>query len=581
MKPPILLKLLPLLVLLLSQPALAGSGEVTLIHMGDLHGHLIPHANVREGGSGRAAGGLARLHARIQEIRAREPHSLLVNTGDTIQGSAEALFTRGQAMVDILNPFGIDAYVPGNWDYVYGSQRFRELFAGPAPKANWNAVAANLYYVSTDEDPYTFFPESAGKRVLPPYLIKQVGNLKVGILGFTSDRGPQTVGRMVSKGFVFTRGESELAQLIPILRQQERVDLLVVASELGLAQNVHLAETYPGIDVILSSDMHEETRKPVVTRGGTVIVEEGQDGTLLGELKVKVRNGRMAGWHWRMHDIDERVPEDPQVAARVKEVRKTFVAGPDFVQHINPINGTRLQRPIDTVVGYTQVPLHRANFTNAAMPAAIEGSSHDFLTDAFRAMAKADIGAMRGFRYGTQVAPGPIRMEDLYHFMPIGAQIGVVRIQGRFLKRQIENTANGVLDPDVGRWTGGWLFNYSGITMDFDPYKPQGFRASNIRVNGKPLDPEAIYSYAGYWYANDAELINGCDCPQIPGTFIRVVKDDSGEALDATEVVVRYLQTLPNKTADPQLRRIRLLNPLPKAAFGNTELQPLQGCRLP
>jgi sulfur-oxidizing protein SoxB len=559
--------------------AAAGSGEVTLIHMGDLHGHLIPRPGFREGESGQMLGGLSRMYTRIQEIRAREKNTLLVNGGDTVQGSAEVLFTRGQAIVDVLNRFKIDAFNPGNWDYVYGSRRFVELFAGKAPKANWNAIAANLYYVTVDAEPQTFFPASAGQRVLPPYIIRQFGDLKVGILGLTTDRGLPAVGRTVTRGLAFSRGEPELGELIPILRNVEKVDLLVVASELGLANNVRLAERYPGINVILSSDMHEETRQPVVTQTGTVVVEEGQDGTMLGELNLEIRNGRLESWHWTAHTISDAIPEDSAIADAVKQVRKSFVSGPDFVEHVNPFSGARLTRPIDAVVGKTKIALNRAGFSGSELPAVIEGSAHDLLTDAFRAVSKADVAAMRGFRYGTHIRPGPIKLEDLYHFIPIGPEIGVVRIQGRWLKRQLENSAEGALDPNPANWTGGWLFGYSGVTVDLDPYRASGFRVSNIRVSGKPLDPEAVYSYAGYWYADDPDDINGCECPKVPGTFIRLVRGETGEILDATDVVARYLESLPDKTADPQLHRIRLLRPLPKSLYGFPEMQPLRGAK--
>lgn len=121
-------------------------------------------------------------------------------------------------------------------------------------------------------------------------------------------------------------------------------------------------------------------------------------------------------------------------------------------------------------------------------------SEHDFLTDAFRAVAQTDIGAIRGFRYGTHVPPGPIKMEDLYHFIPIGPMIAKGTIKGQQIKNQIENSADGSLNPDVSKWTGGWLFNFSGVSLDFDPYKPNGLRADNIRVNGKPLDLAAPYT---------------------------------------------------------------------------------------
>ena len=550
----------------------AGSGEITLIHIGDIHGHLMPRPNLRSDGTDRLEGGLARMYSRIQEIRKREKHTLLLNTGDTIQGSAEALYTRGQALVDVLNRFRIDAFSPGNWEFVYGTERFLELFTGAKPKAPWNTIAANVYY---DGEPYAAL---TGKRVLPPFTVKETGGVRVGILGLTTRRGPQVVGLAVTKGFRFTGGDAEVPMFLKILREEHKVDLVVVMSEQELANNIRLAEANPGIDVILSSDMHEVTRKPVVTRTGTVIAEVGQDGTVLGELKLTVKDGRLQKWDWKAHTIDSRIPEDKAIAAAVREVRKSFVKGPHFTRHINPFNSTPLARPIDTVVGHTAVPLHRSNFSHETMPAVIEGSSHDFLTDAFRAMTGADIGAIRGFRYGTHVAPGPIRMEDLYHFIPIGPMIAKGAIRGQQIKNQIENAAEGSFNPKVADWTGGWLFGFSGVTMDFDAFQPQGQRAPNIKVFNRaknawvPLDVEASYTYASYFYRRDPFLIN-----VVPATNIEVLRDEQGRPLDAVEVVVRYLQSLPDKTARPELNRIRLVKPLPKPQFGNPEIQPLRG----
>lgn len=551
------------------QPA---ATTITLIHISDIHGRLVPRPNLRSDGTGREEGGLARMYAKIEEIRKLAKHSLLINTGDTIQGSAEALFTRGQALVDVLNRFKIDVFAPGNWEFVYGTQRFLELFGPDSPKAPWNVIAANLYY---DGEPYA---DKTGKRVLPPYLIRTVDGVKIGFLGFTTDRGPQVVGRAVSKGFKFTKGDAEVKEFVRVLREQEKVDVLVMLSELGPANDLRLTEANPGVDFVLSSDMHELTRKPIVGKTGTVIVEEGQDGVAVGELTLTVRGGKVGKWDWRQHIIDSTIAEDPGIAAAVKEVRKTFVTGPDFKPHVNPFNGTTLSRPINTVVGFTKVPLHRLNFSHETMPAVIEGSSHDFLTDAFRLMADADIGAIRGFRYGTMIAPGPIKLEDLYHFMPIGPMIAKGAIKGKALKGQIENAVDGSLNPKVEAWTGGWLFNFSGVTMDVDPYELKGSRASNVKVYGrqakewKPLNPEADYTYASYYYNTDPSLIN-----VVPATNITVLKDEKGNPLDGVEVVVRYLESLPDKTANPELNRIRLRKPLPTARFGFPEIQPFRG----
>lgn len=555
-----------------SVPAYAGTGTVTLIHTGDFHGHLISRPNARSDGSGRMEGGLARVYSKIKQIRGEDKNTLYLHTGDTIQGSAEALYTRGQAVVDVLNMFRIDAFAPGNWEFVYGTERFLELFAGARPKAPWNTIAANVYYSTLAEDPTTPYPDEAGERVLPPYLIKTVGNVKVGIMGFTTDRGPQVVGSKVTKGFKFTKGNDEVPEILDILRNVERVDLVVMLSELGLANNIRLAEANPGIDVVLSSDMHEEAAQAIRLDNGTILVEEGQDGTAMGALKLAIVDGQVADWQWKPITVDTLIAEDKAVADKIKSVRKTFVAGKNFVPHVNPFNGSRLKRPIDTIVGYTAKPLHRSNFSDEAMPGVIEGSSHDFLADAFRSVTGAQIGAIRGFRYGTHVLAGPIKMEDLYHFIPIGPQIAIGKVKGQSIKNQIENAADGSLNPDVSKWTGGWLFNFSGVTMDIDPYLASGQRASNIKINGAALDPLATYTYASYWYAGDPTLIN-----VVPATDIVVLKDSDGSALDGTEVVVKYLQSLPNRTADTELDRIKLLKPLPAPKFGNREVQPLRG----
>src|SRR3977135_4016829 len=105
-----------------------------------------------------------------------------------------------------------------------------------------------------------------------------------------------------------------------------------------------------------------------------------------------------------------------------------------------------------------------------------------FVADGFRHATEADVAAIRGFLCGTVVPPGPIKLEDLYHFIPIGPLIAKGTIKGAQLRNQIENSIDGSLNPDVAKWTGGWLFNFSGLRADIDPYAKQGERAVNISV---------------------------------------------------------------------------------------------------
>jgi 2',3'-cyclic-nucleotide 2'-phosphodiesterase (5'-nucleotidase family) len=550
-------------LLLTPLSAIAGSGQLTFIHIGDLHGHLIPRPNMREDAPdhGLMVGGVAYVYDQVKKIRARKPNNLLVNTGDTIQGGAEALYTRGEAMVDILNDFGIDAFAPGNWDFIYGTESFRELFAGidgQPPLANWNALAANLYYSTLYEFPETIYAKMAGTRVIKPWLIHEVGGLRVGFIGLTADRGPQAVSNRVTEGFYLTPGEQELANAVPLLRNEEKVDLVVLISERGLAANLELVETIPGVDIVLSSDMHEETHQVMVAKSGTLLIEKG----------------KLASWDFTAHRINTRDNQpDPAIAAKVKKIRSTFVKGSDFVPHVNPMNASILRTPIDTVIGHTKVALHRSNFSDAKeMPAVMEGSSHNFLADAFRGACESDIGMIRGFRYGTHIAPGPIKLEDIYHYIPIGPQVACGLISGDDLRLMIQRGLQGSLTQWVGGWGGGWVIAFAGITYDVDPYQEFGLRSSNIRVNGELLDPAKYYQVGGYWYLDDPGKIN-----RTRALEIKVLKSPDGGIVDATAVAAYYLRTLPDNTTDPEPNRITLLKPLPGPIGPNREIQPLAG----
>lgn len=547
-----------------------GSGEVTFIHMGDLHGHLIPHPNVRSDGNGQNEGGVARIYTLIQDIRRANPRqTLLVNTGDTLHGGAEVLFTEGEAMIKILNMFGIDAYAPGNWDFVYGADKFIEYFASKPAKANWNPVISNLYY-----DNYPGAEAKNGQHVVAPYTIKTINGLRIGILGFTSDRGPQAGNPDITKGLKFTDGTAEYAKYVKVLRDEKNVDLVVVISELGLHSNLTLADEIPGVDIILSSDKHEITIEPIVSKNGTLLVEQGMDGQAVGELKVKVKKGEIIDKKYVSHRITDRFKDNPAIAAAVASVRKPYVVGPQFQagKIRNPFNGSFLRYPIDTVIGQTEIPLYRSNFSNEVMPAVIEGSSHNLLADAFRTMTGAQLGAITGFRYGTTVGVGPIKLEDIYHYMPIGPQIAKGQLSGAQIKKQLEGKAQGEQGRE-GEWVNGWTAGYSGLTADFDPLAPAGNRFSNIVVNGKPLDMAASYTVAGFYYDQVPTLIN-----RVPAKGIAVLKDKDGGILDGTDVVKNYIESLDGRTVNAdnlRLNRIRLLNPLPPEEHGIREMQPL------
>jgi sulfur-oxidizing protein SoxB len=329
--------------------------------------------------------------------------------------------------------------------------------------------------------------------------------------------------------------------------------------------------------------MHEESHHVLVGKNGTLLVEEGQDGTQVGELTVRVAGGKMRSHSFIAHRISTRNNRpDPGIAALIEKVRAPFVKGAAFRAHSNPINGAVLRTPIDTIVGYTETPLQRANFAGSKGDnAVIEGSSHDFLADAFRASCNADLGIIRGFRYGTQVAgsvaaPGPIRLEDLYHYIPIGPQIACGKVSGDDIRLMVERDAASSLSSWVDSWGGGWLTAFSGLSYDLDPANEAGWRVTNLRVGNAPIDLEKYYSIGGYWYVDNPDRIN-----RAPMLDIRVLRDSNGDVLDATDIVAHYLLSLPDHTVRVDGGRVHLVQPLPKPIGLDREIQPLRGAPRP
>lgn len=491
--------------------------EITLIQMGDIHGHLMPRPNVRSDGVGRMEGGLARMKTKIDKIRYDNKNNLLINTGDTTQGSGEALYTRGKAMVDVIDLFKVDVFAPGNWDFVYGKDRFIELFSATTYPATtttskrWGAVAANVYHAGV----------TPAATILPPTMFKNVGGLKVGIIGCTTNRGPQAVGLWVSDGLTYTDCAEEVKTQAAAFRSATRpstgtgdpggpVDLVIVASEIEIGRNIQLLKELTAnqhVDIVFNSDMHEEVSKPIsiTTAGGftSLLVEQGMDGTALGQMKVAVDTALAVGKKitkvtYTQHRIDDSLSENSDVKEKIQSVRRPYTTA-GYVKPVvcdstsvywNMFSETCLHGPLDAVVGMSDQNLYRGNFSDEAMPGALEGASHDWIADGMRWWAKSDAATVRGFRYGTTIkAGGKITRNDLFHYIPIGPRVAKVsRINATQLRNQVDNSSRSTFgqDPNID-WRGGWMFAYSanGFSLKFDPYSVS--LVDNNTNNGNPL----------------------------------------------------------------------------------------------
>ena len=491
--------------------------KITFIQMGDIHGHLMPRPNVRSDSKGRMEGGLARLKTKIDKIRNERKNTLLINTGDTIQGSGEALYTRGQALVDVIDLFKVDVFAPGNWDFVYGKARFVEHFSASTYPATtttakrWGAVAANVYHAGV----------TPAATILPPTNFKMVGGLKVGIIGCTTNRGPQAVGLWVTEGLVYTDCAAEVKTHAAAFRSPTRastgagdpggaVDLVIVASEIEIGRNIQLLKELTAqehVDFVFNSDMHEEVSAPikVTTAAGltSMLVEQGMDGTALGELKLEIDTTLGAGKNivemkYKQHRIDDRLDENRAVKRKIEDVRRPYsTAG--YVRPMtcdsssvywNMFSETCLHGSLDVAVGMADVNLHRSNYSDEAVPAVMEGTSLNWIADGMRWWSGADAATVRGFRYGTTVKAGArITRNDLFHYLPIGPRVAKVsRITAVQLRNQVDNSSRSAFgqDPNID-WRGGWMFAYSanGFSLKFDPYSVS--LVDNNALNGNPL----------------------------------------------------------------------------------------------
>jgi sulfur-oxidizing protein SoxB len=504
----------------ISSPALADNDDIiTLIEMGDLHGTLVPHAAIMKNPDGSeyeaaSSGGLARLKTVVNTIPADNPEAVLLSTGDLTHGSAETMFTVGDAMMIPMNAFGIDVYTPGNWDFGYGAAVFRNRFTsfGPKPtipgnirtmsgyiscddvpvitgltdeasgytcyenlvtapfttpegkgviKANFPTVAANLYNAAPLPVPLH------GKPVLPAYQMLDRNGTKIAVIGITASIVPQQADAF-NITFRFTQGVDELPGLIKKVKEEEGAELIVVQSELGLPQNIKIAQSFEDIDVMYSAHTHEVTlgalladkegvirttpgeplsgqEKSRLARGAAIVVETNRD-MYVGRLDLHVAGDKVINFDWQAIPVDESVAEDPAMAQLVAAMEDGFV-GDGLIRHtfmpggfLNPaVKGLQLVDDLDTVVGYTD------SETLLLRHHVLEDTLNNFIADGILAVADnvadvrsvpgwengVDISMANGFRFGNAVLPdSAITLRDLYTWFPIAPAVNVADFSG-------------------------------------------------------------------------------------------------------------------------------------------------------
>lgn len=443
----------------------SGARSVTLAYIADLHAQLEPHAELFwHGGKDEltTAGGVARIAAAVEALR-RERHGrvLFMDAGDTIQGSAAAAWTEGRAVLAPVNALKLDLGIPGNWEVVYGAKVLEER----AREFRHQLIAANLRFARTKT------------LVFPPYLVKEVAGVRIGVIGYTDPDVPERQPPSYSKGLAYD-GVEVLPPLIEVLRRTEKVDVVVLLTHVGLPKSIRLAETLKGVDFVLSGDTHERTYEPIV-RGNAWVVEPGSFGSFLGRLDFTVRDGKIVDRKWALIELrTDRFAEAPEV----KRVVEATLAP--------------LRPRLDKVIGRTDVALMRYNV--------VETSIDDVLSDALREAAGTEIALSNGFRFSPPIIAGPIHESDLWNWYPITTRLKVGKVTGRQLRAFWERETEHVFATDPEKLFGGWLPRPSGMTLRFAAHAPDGHRVREIRVGGAPLEDERVYTLVACEREGDA-----------------------------------------------------------------------------
>jgi sulfur-oxidizing protein SoxB len=441
-------------------------------------------------------GGYAHLASLVKRVRAERPgRTLLLDGGDTLQGSATALWTRGEDMVRAMNQLGVDVFTP-HWEFTHGIERVKELFGDRETRGLYTGdfVCHNCKELNWDEP------------VFHPYAVKELGGVRVGVIGQAFPYVPVSHPRRFVPDLTFGIQEDQAQKLIRELREVRKADLVVMLSHNGIATDLKMASRVPGIDVILGGHTHDALPRPIAV-GKTLVINSGAHGKFLSRLDLDVRGGEVKAHYKLIPVLSNHVPEDPEMAALIRRIRAPYE--------------TRLRERL----AVSESLLYRRGTFN--------GSFDEILLDALLKRLDTEVAFSPGFRWGVTIVPGQeITLEDVYSHTGLTYPNTLVReLSGAEIHQIMEDVADNLFHPDPYYRQGGDMLRVGGITYTIDPRQPLGRRITEITVGGKPIAPARRYKTASWASA-------GAEAPGPP----------------AFEVVATHLRELKRVKLDPRAR---------------------------
>ena len=409
-------------------------------------------------------GGYAHLATLIRQVRdERAGRTLLLDGGDTIQGSATALWSRGEDMVRVSNQLGVEVFTP-HWEFVYGLDRVKELFGDREQKGLFGGdfVAHNVAELNWADRPFR------------PFTIRDVGGARVGVIGQAFPYTPVSHPRRFVPDLTFGIKEDGVQALVNELRDGKKVDLVVLLSHNGVAVDVKLAGRVHGLDVVLGGHTHDALPQPILV-GRTLVVNSGSHGKFLSRLDLDVQRGRVRAYRYRLMPVlSQDIPADPDMARLIEEIRQPYEA------------------KLSERLAVSETLLYRRGTFN--------GTFDELILDALLRGADAQIAFSPGFRWGITIVPGQeITLEDVYaHTAVTYPNTWVREMTGSEVHRVMEDVADNLFHPDPYYRQGGDMVRLGGLTYTIDPSKRVGRRIRDIRVAGRAMEPTRLYKATGW-----------------------------------------------------------------------------------
>lgn len=482
----------------------AGSGKFTILYTSDIHAQLRTHDEFFwENGKPvyRKRGGLAVLRTMIRQLKKQNPeNTLLIDGGDYFHGSAVASLTEGEALIPLLNEFGYDLILPGNWEVVYKKKKM--LYdMGHAHAAK---ICANMWHKTLDAD--------NGELIYPPYWVKYMAGTKIGFIGYTDHLIPKRQSPAYSEGIRFEHAEFNVAKYIRLLKEVEGCGIIFLVTHMGLAQQVGLANNpaVAGADFILGADTHERVRVPIEGKYSKV-VECGAFGSFLGKLDIETENGRLKAYRYQLLDVDPvRYPADKKMQTLVNQASAPF------------------EKDLQTVIGISTTPLVRYFVMETPMD--------NLITDAIHWKFKTDIALSNGFRFCQPLAVDPatgkaaITREFLWNMLPVDSEAKTGTVTGRQLWDWLEKELQNAFAKDPAKRFGGWFVRFAGMEVNFTIGNDFGKRVNHVTLKGEPLDLNREYSIVACEREGDPDdtlcRIEKVKKPQRTGMLMHQVIED-------------------------------------------------------